>query len=169
MWNKVYFALLVIGTLVGGFFVYYAWTWLQSIGDPRSAWEAYNYHRRAGVYFMVSWTAVLVAVANVVLWTKRNAWALWTSHAYFVVFALLLLVALHQLGTSFCIQNGVCEDPSKIIGVLMAVFGSLVLGAILFVDQYVILRMREKMYGQPATGDAAVMEKENSRDLDPES
>lgn len=56
MWNKVYLALLAIGILVGGFFSYYAWSWLQSIGDPRAAWEAFNYHRRAGVCFTVGWS-----------------------------------------------------------------------------------------------------------------
>ena len=168
MWNKVYLALLVIGVLIGGFFIYYASSWLQSIGDPRSAWEAYNYHRRAGVYFMVSWTVILIAVANVVLWTQRNAWALWTSHAYFVVFALLLLVVLHLLGINFCLENRVCEDPSKVIGVLLAVLGSFLLGAFVFVDQYVVLRMQERMYAR--RGEAGVgLEKENSRDLDPES
>jgi len=169
MWNKVYLALLVLGILIGGFFAYYAWSWLQSIGDPRTAWEAYNYHRRAGVYFAVSWTAILLGVANVVLWTKRNAWALWVSHAYFVVFALLLLVVLHLMGTTFCTENNVCENPSKFIGVLMTLFGSLALAAVIFVDQYVILRIHERMYGKAEAVMDKAEEKENSRDDDPES
>ena len=168
MWKNVYLALLVIGILVAGFFAYYAWSWLQSIGDPRAAWDGYNYHRRMGIYFMAGWTAVLVIVANVVLWNTRNAWAVWASHLYFIVFSLVIFVALHLRGTSFCIENGVCENPSKFIGFLIAFFGSVAVGLALFADQYVILRLQERMHGKAESAKDEIPETENSRE-EPES
>jgi hypothetical protein len=153
---------------VAGFFAYYAWSWLGSVGDPRVAWEAFNYHKRTGVYFVICAVVVLVAIGNVILWNTRNAWALWASHAYFVIFTLAFLIWLHVSGINFCLDNRVCTDPSRAIGPLLVVFGSLGLTALLFADQFLLLRLQEKMHGKTepevATADDD-KEKESSRPL----
>jgi len=146
MSNKAFLALLAIGVLVAGFFVCYAWSWLGSIGDPRTAWEAFNYYKRTGVYFVIPWTVLLLIVANVVLWTSRRAWAMWVSYAYFSLFAALLLVWLHLAGTAFCERTATCVSPSYLVGPLLAVLGMVVLGVAVFVDQLVVLRPYTKMY-----------------------
>jgi hypothetical protein len=166
MWARIYWAALAIAGIVAGFFAYYAWSWLGSVGDPRVAWEAFNYHKRMGVYFVVCAVVVLIAIGNVILWNTRNAWGLWVSHAYFVICTLAFLIWLQGSGITFCLENRVCTDPSRAIGPLLAVFGSLGLTALLFADQFLLLRLQEKMHGKAgseAPGDAADEEKESSR------
>ena len=160
MWNKIYLTVLALSVAIMGFFTYYAWSWLKSVGDPRIAWESFNYDRRAGVYFLVASTIVLLLTSNAVLWTVRTAWALWATHFFFAVFAITLLIWLHLAGTTFCLENEVCQSPSRGIGPLLAVSGILGLGVIVFFDQFVILRLQEKMYGRSEVNGE---EKENSR------
>ena len=166
MLNKIFLGVMAIAVVVVLFITYYSWSWLQSIGDPRTAWESFNYDRRAGVYFLIVSTIVLLVIANVVLWTVRNAWAMWATHLFFSIFAIVLLFWLHLTGISFCIDNGVCQSPSRGIGPLLAVFGIVVLGVLVFFDQYVVLRLHGKMYRNP---DLTVEEKDNSRSEETES
>jgi hypothetical protein len=148
MWTKIYLALLAVGVLVTGFFAYYAWSWLQSIGDPRTAWEAFNYHKRAGAYFLVCWTVLLVIVGNIILWTRRSPWAFGVTEIYFVVFTLILLVWLHLSGITFCLENSVCQDPSRAVGPLLTALGSVVLGVGLLINNFVVARLYERMHGK---------------------
>ena len=167
MWNKLYLAALLVCMFVAGFFACYGWSWLNSIGDPRITMENYSYHYRMGIYAMLISAALLVVLGSVVLWIKGTAWALWVSEAYAVVFALIFLVLLNAAANNYCLENNLCQDPSKATGILLTVFGGLALGGLIFADQFLLLRMREKIYGRR---DAEVLgEKENSRDNDPES
>jgi hypothetical protein len=167
MWNKLYLAVLLVCVIVAGFFVYYGWSWLTSIGDPRIALENYSYHRGMGIYAMLISTALLIILGSVVLWVNGTAWALWVSEAYAVVFALILLVVLNAAANSYCLENNICQDPGRASGILLTVFGGLALSGVIFADQFLLLRLREKMYGRRDTEVAT--EKENSRDKDPES
>jgi hypothetical protein len=167
MWNKLYLAAILICTIVAGFFAYYAWSWLQSIGDPRIGMENYGYHRSMGIYAMMIATLLLIVLGNVLLWLGRSAWGLWAADAYFFVFALVFLVLLKAAANSYCLENKLCTDPSRAAGILLTVFGSLALTGILFLDQFIVLRLREKMYGPERLESAE--QKENSRDEDPES
>lgn len=163
MWNKVYFALLLIGFLATGFFAWYAWSWLGSIGDPRTAWDGYLYHRSLAISTIVGWTILLLAAGTVVLWSSRSSIALWSSAVFFLVSALMVLVILNAAANTFCIENGLCEFPTRAAGVLITVFVTLGLVGLIVFDQYVLLRLQEKMYG----GDEA--ETENSRSDETES
>jgi len=165
MWTKIYLGLLAVAVIVAGFFAYYAWSWLGSIGDPRVAWEAFNYHKRGGVYFLVCSTAVLLVVGNVILWTGRNAWALWVSHVYYAVFILIFLIFLHLAGTSFCLEKGVCTNPSNLVGPLLAVGSTLALTAFIFADQFLLLRLHAKIHGrpEPSADEQAAPDEESSR------
>ena len=160
MWNKIYLGVLAIAIVVVAFITYYSWSWLQSIGDPRTAWDSFNYDRRAGVYFLIASTIVLLLIANVVLWTGRSAWAMWATHLFSSVFAIVLLFWLHLNGTSFCLDNGVCQSPSRGIGPLLAVSGIVALGILVFFDQFAVLRLHKKMYGDPEVN---IEDNENSR------
>lgn len=160
MWNKIYLAVLALSAPITAFFAYYSWSWLQSVGDPRIAWESFNYDRRSGVYFLIASTIVLLLVANAVLWMVRTAWALWATHLFFAVFAVVLLIWLHLSGITFCLENTVCQSPSRAIGPLLAVSGIVGLGVLVFIDQFVVIRLQEKMYGRSDEND---QEKENSR------
>jgi uncharacterized membrane protein len=167
MLNKIYLAALLVCTIVAGFFAYYGWSWLQSIGDPRIGFENYGYHRTMGIYAMLISTAILIVLGNVLLWSRHSAWGLWVADAYFVVFALVFLVAINAAANSYCLENNLCQDPSRAAGILLTVFGGLALTALLFGDQFIVLRLREKTYGQRR--EASIEEKEYSRDESPES
>ena len=146
MWSKIYLCLLAIGIIVMVFFTYYSWTWLQSIGDPRSAWDAFNFNKRMGVYSLIASTGALLLIGNIVLWMSRSAWAMWTSFVYFTVFVILLLVLMHLMGTQFCESHSVCDSPSRMVGPLLAAFGIGVLGVGVFLNQFLVLRLHAKMY-----------------------
>ena len=146
MLSKIYLGALTLAVLVVAFFTYYAWSWLQSIGDPQGAWESFNYDKRAGVYVLIASTGLLLLIANIVLWMSRSAWAMWISYIYFTVFVILLLVLMHLLGVQFCEKNAVCVSPSRVIGPLLAAFGILVLGVLVFFNQFFVIRLHAKMY-----------------------
>ena len=148
MWSKIYLVVLAIAVIVMAFFTYYSWSWLQSISDPQGAWESFNYNKRTGVYMLVASTGLLLLIANVVLWVSRSAWAMWTSYIYFTVFVILLLVLMHLLGVQFCEKNVVCVSPSRAIGPMLAVFGILVLGVLVFFNQFFIIKLHAKMYSR---------------------
>lgn len=159
MFSKIYLAALGLSVAVMAFFTYYSWSWLQSIGDPRFAWDSFNYDKRTGVYFLCASTIVLLLIANAILWTVRSGWALWTTHMFFSIFAFVLLIWLHLSGTTFCLENGVCQSPSRGIGPLLAVSGIVAVGVFVFFDQFVVLRLHERMYGK---ADVNTHAKENS-------
>lgn len=154
---------LAIGVIVAGFFACYGWSWLQSIGEPRAAWEAFNYHKRAGMYFVSLWTILLLIIANIILWKRRSAWALGVTEVYFVAGALVFLVWLHVSGIRYCLDAGVCTNPSRVIGPLLTAGGSLALSVFVIANNFVVARLHDKLKGKPAEA-----EKENSRD-EPES
>lgn len=149
MWTKIYLALTLIGVVAAGFFAFYAWSWLQSIGEPSAAWEAFNYHKRGGVYFAAVWTLVLLVAGNVILWTRASPWALWVSEIYFVLTASTFLVWLHVSGITFCTNNLVCDEPpSRAAGPLITILASLALTVVILIDQFASLRIRDKLYGR---------------------
>ena len=166
MWNKLYLAALLIFSLVAGFFAYYGWGWLQSIGDPRIGFENYAYHRSMGIYSMLISTVVLIVIGNVLLWTSRSGWGLWVADAYFIVFALVFLVLLNAAANTYCLDNNLCEDPARARGILLTVFGGLALSALVYGNQLLVLRLHQRMY---RTKETTIEQKENSRDEDPES
>ena len=146
MLSKIYLGVLAIAIAVMAFFTYYAWSWLQSIGDPQGAWESFNYNKRTGVYVLIASTGLLLLIANIVLWMSRSAWAMWTSYIYFTVFVILLLVLMHLLGAQFCENNVVCVSPSRVIGPLLAAFGIVILGTLVFLNQFFVIRLNAKMF-----------------------
>lgn len=158
MWNKIYLALLAAGILVVAFFAYYGWSWLQSIGEPRAAWEAFNYHKRAGAYFVVGWTVMLLIVGNIILWKRKSAWALGITEVYFVGGALVFLVWLHISGIRFCLDNAICVDPSRAVGPLLTALGGLGLSVFVIANNFIVVRLREKLHDKRDED-----EKENSR------
>lgn len=164
MWKKVYFGLVGIGAVVLVFFAYYAWSWLQSIGEPRTAWEAFNYHKRTGVYFLCGWTILLLVTGNVILWMRRMAWALWATDAFFVIGAAVFLIWLHAAGVTFCLDNGVSDSPSRAVGPLLAFIGAVVLTIFIFANQFLVLRLHEKMYGRPTAEETSPNEPDDAED-----
>jgi len=140
MWNKIYFAVLGIAGLVMCFFTFYAKSWLGSIGNPKDALEGYYYYAGFGSTFLWISSAVLLILANVLLWAMRRGWAMWTTLAYFAVFVILRTFWLEKARYNFENSNSLFFTP--IVGVILIIIAA----AIIFFNQILNLRLNEKMY-----------------------
>ena len=155
MWNKIYFALLAVAVLLMFFFTFYAYSWFGSIGNPKDALEGYYYYAGLGSTFLWFSSAVLLILANVILWTTRRGWAMWTTFAYFAIFVLLRTFWLEKARYNFENSDSLFFTP--VIGVILII----VAGAIVFFNQFFNLRLNEKMYPLRETdGDLQVVENE---------
>jgi hypothetical protein len=137
MLNKIYLVAFVVLLLPMAFLTYYAGSWLHSIGSPASVTEAYFYY--SGLGWAVLWASfiILLIIANVVLWSNRKAWAVWLS---FLDFA-----RRHSL-----------TDSNFSTGPLVAAILVVGVGMLILFDQFVVLRLSEKMHPtvDPKEGDA---------------
>lgn len=140
MWNKIYFGLLAAAFLLMCFFTFYAYSWLGSIGNPKDALVGYYYHAGSGSTFLWVSTAVLLILANVILWETRRGWAMWATFAYFAVFVVLRTFWLERARYNFENSDSLFFTP--VIGVILIV----VAGAFVFFNQFLNLRLNEKMY-----------------------
>ncbi len=98
MWTKIYIAALGLSIAISAFFNFYAWSWLQSKGNPVDAIAGFEYH--FGIAWMVIWitTLGLLILGNAVLWGTGRAWAMWVTFLYF---ALLMVLRFFWLGNGF--------------------------------------------------------------------
>jgi len=140
MWNKIYLAILAPACVVMCFFTFYAKSWLGSIGNPAHALEGYYFYAGLGSTFLWLSSAVLLILANVILWNTRRGWALWTTLAYFAAFVVLRTFWLEKARYDFERSDSLFFTP--VIGVLMIIIG----GAVVFFNQFLNLRLNEKMY-----------------------
>lgn len=157
MWNKIYFAVLAVAVLAMCFFAFYANSWLGSIGSPKDALEGFDYYAGLGSIFLWISSAVLLILANVILWNTRRGWALWTTFVYFAVFVVLRTFWLERMRYNF--QNSDSLFFTPIVGVILIIIA----GAIVFFSQFLNLRLNEKMYPPaPVDEDLQVVENEEN-------
>lgn len=145
MWNKIYFAALILALLSICFLTFYAHSWLRSIGDPRVALENFTYYAGLAWFWLWISSIVLLIVANIVLWQTRRAWAMWTTAVYFVLF--LMLRAFWLDGAAFAFVSANSLPPwIAAIGPFLAFIMFALAFAIVFFNQFIVVRMSEKMY-----------------------
>lgn len=96
MWNKIYLIALAAAVLIIGVLTYFSFDWLQSVTNPKDVIENYEKYADYSWMFLLISTLVLLVVGNVVLWTTRKSWALWTTFFYFAVFIVLQKFWLEQ-------------------------------------------------------------------------
>lgn len=145
MLSKIYLAILGLSLVAIGFFTFYSWSWLQSIGLPAAAAAGYEYH--AGLAWPLLWitTIALLACGNAVLWATGRSWAMWVTFLYFALMVVLRFFWLEQAYFQFRKTNNLF-DGSFAIGPFVAVIMIAVMAAIVFFDQFIIVRLRQKMY-----------------------
>ncbi len=148
MFSKIYLALLGISIAVMAFFTYYSWSWLQSIGLPAAAVAGYEYH--AGFAWAALWisTVALLLIANAVLWATGRSWAVWTTLVYFSVLIATRYFWLDQAFFTFKKTNGLF-DGSFSVAPLLAVILIVLMAAIAFFDQFIIVKLRARTYPVP--------------------
>lgn len=155
MWNKIYLSVIAISIAIMAFFTFYASSWLQSIGSPLAAISGYEYH--SDMAWIAIWitTIALLLIANAVLWATGKSWAVWATLVYFAVFIVIRYFWLDQAYFTFKKQN-VAFDGSFSIAPLLGVFLILLVAVIAFFDQFIILELRNKTYGEVETVAEAV-------------
>lgn len=145
MWNKIYTAVLGISFVVLAVLTYYAYTWLQSVGKPVNVVESYSYFANLSRMFLLASSIVLLILANVVLWTTRHAWAMWTTFLFFALFMLIQSFWLDQSFFRYKQQNGLADSPLP-LGVFSGILFVALAAAIVFFNQFIVRRMRDKMF-----------------------
>lgn len=148
MWNKIYLAALALVILSIAFLNYLAFSWLRSIGDPTVAAGNHLFYSGNGWTFLWVSSVILLILANIVLWKTRRAWAIWATFAYFAVFVILKYFWLDRTFAEFLRSNNFAETPFW-GGPFVAVVLVVIFGAIVFFDQFLLVRMNEKMYPPP--------------------
>ena len=163
MWNKLYLAALGLSITVMAFFTHYSWSWLQSVGVPRTALDSYAYYNHLGLITLLISSTLLIILGNVILWLSRNAWALWITFIYFGLFVLLKGFWLTQAMLHYSDTNGSkifdVEESSRIISILL----TLLAGVFVFFDQYIVLKLQRKMYPVAITVDPVEPESGHSK------
>lgn len=150
MLNKIYFALLAIAVLVMGFFTFYSYSWLQSIGSPIVAADNFSY------YYSISWSFLwlsfvgLVVFASILLWKKEKSWSIWSTFVYFAIFMTLQTFWLAPTFLSFK-QNNSLAETSYSITPLLGALTIIVVAIAIFFNRFIILRLREKLVGNKPT------------------
>ena len=157
MLTKIYLILLALAVLTAASFGYYAWSWLQSIGDPKIAVE--NYAVWENYYSLTVYGAslILLITANVILWTQRNSWALWTTLGYFAVFVLLDYFWLGETYFQFKKANGLWEGGFS-VGTILGLGICVAAAVLIFLNQFVILRLNERMFPAKELPSASIEE-----------
>ncbi len=140
MWNKIYLAVLAVSVVVTSSFFIYSHSWFGSIGDPKLALKGFEDYSGWGSTFLWVSTAILLILANIILWNLRRARAMWASFAYFAIFVVLRFFWLEKAHYNF--QNSDSFFFTPIVGVILIV----AFGAIVFFNQFLNLRLNEKMY-----------------------
>lgn len=148
MLNKIFLAVLAAASLAMMILLYLSYDWLQSVTAPKDVVESYRYYANVGWVFLLISALLLLVVGNVVLWTTRRAWAMWAALAYFAVFMILHTFWLENSFFRYQQANNLDDSLfswSPLVGVFLIVFAAI----IVFFNQYLVKRMRDKTL--PAT------------------
>jgi hypothetical protein len=160
MLNKIFLGLFISAVLVMGSLAVIAYFQLQSIGfAPAQVVENFLAYDR--IYKTVLWVSslILLVLANIILWTIRRAWALWLAFAYFAVFIMLNMWWLGESLVAFISQNGLADGSFQIGGLIGAIL-VIVAGLAVFFNQFLVLRMNDKLL--PQSTDKQVLTGEQS-------
>ena len=155
MLSKIYLAALGLSFVVMAFFTYYSWSWLQSITQPAVAAAGYEYH--AGLAWLVLWisASVLLLLGNAVLWVTGRSWAMWTSFAYFAVFIVVKFFWLDRAFFEFQKEKDL-TDSGLSAGPIFAVILIALMAAVVFFDQFIVVRLHQKTYPPESAADPVI-------------
>ncbi|MBV9241680.1 MAG: hypothetical protein JO314_06715 [Acidobacteria bacterium] len=164
MWTRIYAGVLAAAMLVVGFFTYYAWGWVQSIGRPADAIAGYEYASGMAWTMLCVCSIVLTFIACGVMWTKGRAWALWVTFGYFGLFVAL---------SGFWLDGGYRQLLERSDGIDTKLWATPVIAVLLIVGaavpvlalQYLITLLRQKFAASetPPTAVDLDVENESSR------
>ncbi|NJM53053.1 MAG: hypothetical protein HC846_06450 [Blastocatellia bacterium] len=99
-------------------------------------------------------------MANIILWTNRKSWALWLTFGYFAVFILLDMWWLGDSLVAFKKQNNLWSGGFQVGGIFAALL-VVVVGIGVFFNQFLVLRLHDKMFNKPQE-QAEILDKETN-------
>ncbi len=152
MLNRIFLSLLLVATLTVGFFNAYSYSWLRSIGEPSAAFDGFTYY--LGLSWNALWisSALLLVTANAALWKTRSSWTMWATFVFYTFFVVARYFWLEPAGASFRVERlGAAAGYN--VSVLLGIVLVFLFGVIVFFNQYLSLRLFEKMY--PAVAEEA--------------
>jgi hypothetical protein len=161
MWPRIYFGVLAAAILAVGFFTYYSWSWLESIGRPQDAVAGYQATSGLAWTLLCITSIVLLFMAAAVMWTRERAWALWVTFAYFAVFLAIEGFYLdHEYQQLLEQSTGVDAKlwATPLINVLTIIGAAVVTIGL----QYLIVTVHRRFYPETAAVDLDA-ENESSR------
>lgn len=135
---------MAVSAVICGFFAYYSFLWLQSIGRPETAIDGFQYHSQ------ILWPAILVsslvlfALSTSILWTKRSAWAVWLTFFYFAIWIVVKYFFLYNQLIAFQTNNGYDVGRmlfDKFIGIALIVIAFIIAFSLHFLVEKLHLAM----------------------------
>lgn len=143
MWTRIYIGVLAAAALAVGFFSYYSWAWLNSIGRPEDAIAGYESTSGIAWAMLCTCSIVLIFVACGVMWARGSAWALWVTFAFFALFVAF---------SGFWLDRSYQELLERTAGIDTKVWATPVISVLMMVGaavpvlalQYLIIVLRQK-------------------------
>jgi hypothetical protein len=162
MWTKIYLILFAVALLAMSVLTYLSYAQLQSIGFAPSI-IAGNFLSYAGTYWTGFWifSLALLILANIVLWLDRRAWALWLTFLFFSMFVLIRTWWLNELYVNYAKQNNLTAETIPAYGILGVLF-CIVFAVGIFFNQFLVLRMRDRIHSVNKTAIAEIDEAETA-------
>ena len=139
MWARIYLGVLAAGVLAVGFFTYYSWGWLESIGRPEDAIAGYENTAGVAWAMLCLCSIVLLFLACGVMWARGRAWALWVTFAYFAAFVAISGLYLEP---RYWELRQVSDGVVSVIAVLTIAGAAVPVLAL----QYLIIVLRQKFH-----------------------
>lgn len=155
MLAKIYLIVLAASVAATGILLWYAWTWLGSIGSPADAAAGYQYNSSIALTCIWFSSAVLLALAIVTAWTRRNAWALWATFAYFALAICVFYFGAEGSYVDFLRANGM-PAPTIAFRPYLGFILAAAAGAAIYAIQFAIVRLHARMF--PELTDASIAE-----------
>jgi hypothetical protein len=147
MLNKFFLGAIVLSIIIMAAFLYISNATLNSVGfSPQQIVETFN------GYNSITWSALwitsglLLILANLVLWSSRKAWSLWATFIFFSVFLLVQTIFIGDKLNSYIASNLNSQSGINFTGILGA-FTCVFVAIGVFFNQYLVIRMRDKIYG----------------------
>jgi hypothetical protein len=149
MWTKIYFVLFAAAFLGLCVLTLLCYSQLQSRGfAPQDIEKGFLAYRNLYWQFLWISSLILLILANVILWRARGAWAVWTTFAFFAVFVLVQSWWLGGVYFRYAKENNLTESSFSLDGILGVTLCAAIAVAAFF-NQFLVLRMRDRMHGDP--------------------
>lgn len=160
MINKIFLAVIAIAAIVMAVLTFLTYSQLQSNGfAPDRIVQNFEYYDTIHKTALWISSLTLLVLANIILWTYRKSWALWSTFAFFAVFILLNMWWFGDSLVDYKKTNNLLNGSFNIGGIIGAVF-VVVVGIGIFFNQFLVLRMRDKMFDKPQDNVETIAEKQ---------